>query len=62
MYKKNRIYFFSSKKKRIENIQKEKSKNRRKKNTSFYGFIEFILCVIDEPDICGLSERRGTSC
>mgnify|MGYP006924710860 CR=1 FL=1 len=27
-----------------------------------YCLNEYVLCVIDEPEICGLIERRGTSC
>jgi len=54
-----------------EEIEKERKRERENvtkvRTVSFlfvesYCLNEYVLCVIDEPEICGLIERRGTSC
>ena len=56
--------FFSLKKKDRKDTTKERERKHEKKYELFksYCLSEYELRVIDEPDTCGLIERRGTSC
>jgi hypothetical protein len=53
------LFLFKEKGREKKKLQK---KSRRLNCLKSYCLSEYVLCVIDEPDTCGLIERRGTSC
>jgi hypothetical protein len=54
--------FFSSKKEDEKKSYNKKKRRKRLNCLKSYCLSEYVLRVIDEPDTCGLIERRGTSC
>jgi len=63
---KYKTFFLCRKRFALQRKRTRKKKRHKKKDMNCslksYCLTEYVLCVIDELDTCGLIERRGTSC